>query len=429
MFLRILLASATRRRERKALAAAAIWIGVTLVVSLLALGMDAGEKMNRELRRSGANIRIEPATATLPVTLGGIRVYEPPAAYLDETALPNLKKTFWKNNVLGIVPRLASRARIGGREADLLGVWFERDLAVEGETFPTGARSVYGYWRVEGEWPREGETACLVGRDLAGELGLAPGGEVAVAGLGGPPGPGGAVTTFRVAGILAAGPPEDEAVVVSLASAQALSGAAGKISVVDVSALTTPENTLASKERLDPASLTPAEYERWACTPYPGSVARDLEKALPGSTARVVRRAAEREGAVMTRIGGLAWTLAAFAFAVTCLGVMGVIHATVIERRQEVALVRAIGALRGDVLAQFCVEGAAGGLLAGTLGGATGLALGSFLVRAVFGGEAEVHPVLFFLGPVLGLAVAWTGGVWPVRQVFAQETAQVLHGN
>ena len=71
MFYRMLIESLMRRGSRKLLAALAVWIGVTLVVALLALSLDVGDKMNRELRSFGANIKLEPASAAILVRVGG----------------------------------------------------------------------------------------------------------------------------------------------------------------------------------------------------------------------------------------------------------------------------------------------------------------------------------------------------------------------
>ena len=93
MFVRLLIKSLARRRSRKALAVLAVWIGVTLVIGLLALSLDVGDRMNRELRSFGANITLTPATAAIAVRVGGHRLaaaVEP--AYLEETDLDKLKK-------------------------------------------------------------------------------------------------------------------------------------------------------------------------------------------------------------------------------------------------------------------------------------------------------------------------------------------------
>lgn len=389
MFFRLLYESLARRRSRKLLAVLAVWIGVSLMVALLAMNLDVGDKMNRELRSFGANIKLEPASAALPVRVGG---HELAAAvnpdYLNESDLGALKSIFWVNNLLTVAPRLWTQ--VDG--VPLLGIDFKHRPA---------------HWIVEGSWPT-GPDECLLG-----------------AGVSSPP----PSLPWRVTGVLRTGGAEEGAVIASLASVQALAGLPGKISEVDISALTTPENKLTEKYRLDPQSLTPMEYDRWYCTPYPGSVAANIQEAIPGSAARVVRRVAESQGVVLTRLGGLVALLALLAAVACSLSVMGVLTSAVQERRTEVALLRAIGAQRVNVLHLFLSEAALLGLLGGALAAGTGTLLGQWLLQAVFNSEAESHRALFFMAPLLGLLIATMASALPIFRTVREETAQVLHGN
>ena len=418
MFVRLLIKSLARRRSRKALAVLAVWIGVTLVIGLLALSLDVGDKMNRELRSFGANIRLTPATAALAVRVGGHRLaaaVEP--AYLEETDLDKLKKIFWANNLLDLVPRLWVTGSAGGRIVSLLGVPLDRPGEARAGT---GAPESYGHWQVAGAWP-DAANQCLVGVDAANDLGVGPGAAIEVA-VGGHP------LTLRVAGVVSTGGPEDAAIIAPLPTVQTLAGLPGRISEVDISALTTPENELARKYRLDSRSLTPTEYERWFCTPYPGSVAADIQKAVPGSVARVVRRVSESQGAVFLRIRGLVGALALIASVACALSVMGILTSAVLERRAEMALLQSIGAHAENVLRLFLVEAALLGLAGGALATGTGTALGSWLVRVVFGSAADPHYALLLLGPLVGLLTALAAAALPALHTLRQNTAEVLHG-
>ena len=403
MFYRLLIGSLLRRGKRKLLAALAVWIGVTLVVALLALSLDVGDKMNRELRSLGANIKLEPAGAALPVRVGG---HELAAAvqpgYLQETQLVALKSIFWVNNILDVSPRLWARATVQGRDCPLLGVGLEKRPA---------------HWQLTGAWPSNPEE-CLLGVDLARALRLTGGQTIRVSNA-----------TFRISGVVATGGPEDAALIAALTTVQQLAGLEGKISEAEISALTTPENKLAEKFQLDPKALTPAEFERWYCTPYPGSVAADIQKAVPGSVARVVRRVSESQGVVLTRIQGLVLLLALLALVACTLSAMGVLTSAVLERRTEVALMRAIGAQGENILRLFLIEAGLLGLAGGALAAVTGSWLGAWLIYAVFGSQAETHAALWLLSPILGLLTALAGSALPVRHTLNQNTAEVLHGN
>ncbi len=425
MFWRILIDSLTRRMSRKALSVLAVWIGLTLVLGLLSLSLDVGDKINIELRSFGANIKVEPLASSVPVEVGGQRLTSAAGqSYLFESDVAKLKADsfFWRNNVLGIVPRLRTHGEVRGRDVNLLGVWFDRQIPTSGrEPFVTGARQVYTHWTVKGNWPKK-EKECLVGEEAAQTLKISPGDTITLRA-------GGKTSVFTVSGIVATGGKDDGAIIAALETIQTLTKLRGRISDADVSVLTTPENKLAEKYRQDPKSLTPAEYDRWYCTPYPGSVAAQIQKTIPGSAARVVRRISETQGMVFSRTKGLMALLAALTLIVCSLSVTGILTASVLERRPEVALLQAIGAQRADVLLLFLAETAVLGAAGGALAAATGPLLGKWLVSVVFGSTAELRLAVALLAPFLGLGIAWVGGLWPVWQALNQDAAQVLHGN
>lgn len=403
----------------------AVWIGLSLVVALVALNLDVRDRMNVELRSFGANIKVEPIESSIPVRIGGNEIASATeASTLSEGDIDGLGDIFWRNNILGVCGRLWTHARVDGQKLAVLGVTLDRELpSVGGATLVTGARQLYTHWAVDGEWPSAGSTReCLVGRDAAASLGVGTGDQINVTT------PGGA-TAMTVTGIVTTGGREDGAIIATLPFVQSLSGLAGRISEADISALTTPENKLAEKYNLDPKALAPAEYERWVCTPFPGSVANNIQEAIPGSAARVVRRVTETQGAVLGRIGGLMLFLAAVTLITCVLSVHGVLTSAVEERRFEMALMRAIGAHRGNILLLFLVEASILGIVGGLLAAGTGSVIGQMLSKAVFGTAPDAHPVLALLAPVLGLLIAWWGSYWTVRRVLRQDTAHVLHGS
>lgn len=419
MFVRLLIKSLIRRRSRKVLAVLAVWIGISLVIGLLALSLDVGDKMNRELRSFGANIKLTPATTAISVRVGG---HELAAAvkpdYLEEAQLDKLRGIFWSNNLLGTVPRLWVKGRVANKKISLLGVRFEQ----HGEAWVrNSAPEFYDHWQVSGNWPGAANE-CLIGLDVARELRISPGAtlEIAVADHS---------LLLRVVGVASTGEAEDAAIMVPLPTLQKLANLPGKISEADISALTTPENRLAEKFRLDPKSLTPTEYERWFCTPYPGSVAADIQKAVPGAVARVVRRVSESQGAVLLRIEGLVGLLGLLVAVACTLSVMGVLTSAVLERRTEVALLQSIGAHGENVLRLFLTEAAVLGLAGGTLAAGTGSALGRWLVQSIFGSSADPHYALLIFAPLLGLLTALAASALPTLHTLHQNTAEVLHGN
>ncbi|MBI4398597.1 MAG: FtsX-like permease family protein [Candidatus Omnitrophica bacterium] len=426
MFWRILFDSVVRRKKRKTLAVLAVWLGISLIVGLGVLCLDTGDKMNLELRSFGANIKVRSISSSIPVTVAGYELDSfKDANVLSENDFPKLKEIFWRNNITGIVPRLwvegTMKGTIDGKKIPVLGLWLSRKIPVgQGEECATGASHVYKHWKLEGRWPKEDEAACLAGSELAENYKIEIGDRLEISASKNS-------MLFTVSGIISSGGREDSAVLASLRLVQGLAGLEGKVSEADISALTTPENQLAEKYRVEPKSLTPAEYERWYCTPYPENIAREIQETIPNSTARVIRRISETQGTVLTRIQGLVFFLGLITFVSCSLSLIGILASIVSDRRSEIALFQAIGAGRAHIGALFFTEIAFLGILGGILGGLTGSWIGRQLIQAIFSSEASPHFALILLSPLLGLMVAWLGSLWPVRRALNQDTARALH--
>ena len=87
MFARLVYESFRRQKRRKALAGAAIALGVTVTTAMIGVATDIGDKINRELRTIGANLVVTPQEDTLDVEIGGVNL-KPPSdgAFLSEAA-------------------------------------------------------------------------------------------------------------------------------------------------------------------------------------------------------------------------------------------------------------------------------------------------------------------------------------------------------
>src|SRR5262249_25875542 len=145
-----------------------------------------------------------------------------------------------------------------------------------------------------------------------------------------------------------------------------------RVSRVYLRALTTPESAVYERLGKNPRDLPPAEFERWSCTPFPSSIAFELDRAVPGAEARVIRRVADTEGQVLTRITGLMTLVALLAAAASALTVTSALTTSVLERRSEIGILKALGAGAPRVLGLFLAEAATLGLLGGLLGAVAG---------------------------------------------------------
>ena len=417
MVLRLLRGALRLHPTRLALVVLSTAMGAGIAAALGSVALQAEDRIARELRSFGANIVVEPISASAP---GGAPAG---AASLAEADLQRVLTIFWRHNVVGIAPSLTAAVTavgpIGRERALLAGVWFDRHLARAegGEPLRGGVVPLFPYWTVDGRWPQANEPfAAVVGRALASRLGIRRGDRVAID-------PGSGPRSFDVVGLLATGGLEEEEILVDLAAAQSLLGRPGEISRALVSAVTVPLDGFGRRE---PAGMTRREFEKWFCTPYVTSVAKQVEEAIPGSRARPVWSLAEAEARVLSRLGILMAILAGLALAAAALAVASTFAARVLGRRTEIALLRATGASAGQVVLLLGAELLALGAVGGVLGAGLGAVLVPVLGTAVFGAPLAPGAALAPLAIGGALVVAAAGSVWPIRRALALDPAPEL---
>jgi putative ABC transport system permease protein len=434
MFLRLVADSVTRRPRQKSLTTAALSLGMAVATAALSVSLDVGDRLAREFRSLGANLLVTPQADSLPLEIGGVD-YRPvnAGAYLPEADLPKLKTIFWRNNIVGFAPILevtvqawspASKSWSSpsiAKDVSLIGTWSEHNVSLpDGGSFVTGVKKTNPWWGIAGKWFVENSNDCVVGAALARKNGVKVGDELSVSG-----GNHTHWTKLRVTGILSSGGSEENAVIVPLSIAQMLSGKPGQYRQLYVSALTKPEDDFG---RRDPKTMKPDELERWSCSPYVSSIAYSIKQVLPGADVRVIRRVAEGEGRILTRVRMLLWLVTCVSLLAAALAVGASSAASVIERRTEIGLMKALGAGSGTVGFLLAAEQ----LLLAFVGGGIGYALGIFLARVVgekiFGAAPEPSLLIFVV--IIGLAAGVTllGSAVPLRRASRYEPAPILRG-
>ena len=421
MLSRIVGRSLTRRRRRKLLGVAAVALGIAVTTAVATLSLSVGDRMARELRSFGANISVTPAADSLSVAVGGVD-YRPAGAgaFLPESSLANLRKIFWRNNIMAFAPFLYAPADVDGRRVVVIGSWFNHSLQVNpGDIFQTGLEKLHPAWKVQGDWPADGSSQCLIGAALANDLSVKPGNNLEFCGSGNPA----STMTLRVSGILHTGGEEDDEAIAPLAAVQKFTGLTGKVRRVEVSALTKPEDEFG---RSDIIRLNAADYERWYCTPYVSSIAYQIQQAIPGSEAKPVYRVAATEGKIVNSIGLLMTLLAIAALVTAALAMASMMFAIVLERRAEIGLFKALGATNGRVASIFLLEAFGVGLAGGIVGYGLGSWMASRLSLAVFGVDTGIHWVILPTALALALLVALAGSAVPLARGLKVSPVTVL---
>ncbi|PYT24586.1 MAG: ABC transporter permease [Acidobacteria bacterium] len=401
------------------MAMGAVALGSAVATAMLGAMLEVGDRVNHELRRLGANLLVTPKSASLPVEIGGIS-YQPTAT--DESIplaqIPKIKSIFWQLNITAIAPSLRAQTLLNGREIVLEGAWFERKLRVpDGSSIMTGLHVLNSAWKVQGQWisdPRADDRSAegMAGAALARRFDLQPGSTVPIFG-----------ELFKVMGIISTGSEEDDRLFVRLEVLERLTGRAGHVDAIEIGALTKPEDAFA---RRDPKRMTPAEYERWSCTPYISSIAHQIEEVLPMAVARPIRRVADNEGRVLGKVRGLMLLISLAAMATAALTVWSVMATTVLERRYEIAIMQATGAGSALIVAMLGAEIAIQGAVGGLVGALAGWELSGWVSRSVFGVEAQAPALLIPLVLVVAVAVALAGAAQPLRRALSLEPAAIL---
>ena len=448
MFLRLVADSFSRRPRHKLLTGAALALGMAVATAALSVSLDVGDRLAREFRSLGANLVVTPKADSLPLEIGGVD-YRPvnAGAYLPESDLGKLKTIFWRNNIVGFAPVLQTSVTIevlpNAPPPDItslkishplppsllrvgfVGTWAQHEVAVpDGTAYTAGVLKTNPWWHVEGRWFAEDKPECVLGSKLAKRLGLSLGSKVTAL----EERDGSDILSSRellVVGLLEDGGPEEQQIVAPLSIAQAISNKPGQYRQLYVSALTKPEDEFG---RRDPKTLAPADYERWYCTPYISSIALQIGQVLPGADVRVIRRVADGEGAILTRVRILLWVVTLASLLAAALAVGASSAASVIERRTEIGLMKALGAGSGTVGFLLAAEQ----LLLALVGGGLGYSLGIFLARLVGQKIFGAAPAFSFLvlAVIVGLAAIITllGSAIPLRRASRYEPAPILRG-
>jgi len=401
---------------------------MAVATAAISVSLDVGDRLAREFRSLGANLVVTPQADSLPLEIGGVD-YRPvnAGAYLPESDLGKLKTIFWRNNIIAFAPMLEIQAHVlpmdgNWSDTSLIGTWAEHQISLpDGGTFSTGVAKSNPWWRIDGRWFLENSKECIVGIEFAKKNGIKVGDWLSITA--------GAVTKIpspeKVVGILSSGGPEDNAVIVPLGRAQILADKTSQYRRLYVSALTKPEDDFG---RRDPKTLAPADYDRWYCTPYISSIALQISQVLPGADVRVIRRVADGEGAILTRVRTLLWLVTFASLLAAALAVGASSAASVIERRTEIGLMKALGAGSGTVGFLLVAEQ----LLLALLGGGLGYSLGILLARLVGQKIFGVAPEFSFLvlSVIIGLAAVVTllGSAIPLRRASRYEPAPILRG-
>ncbi len=409
MLFRILKNSFLKRPKAVLLVFLSIAMGAAVATAFLGIAGEISHKMALELRSYGANILLEPSA----VEGGG---------FLREEDLPKIKTVFWKYNITGFNPYLFGIAEFSAGTRKERGVvsgsWFTKQLEVPGEEMSVqGIKGIAPWWEVQGRWPEDADEA-IIGAALARRLNVSPGGDVTAAARG-------QNQKFRIVGVVTTGGYEEEQLFAPLVTVQSLLQQQGKVSRVQVSALTVPMDDFGKK---DPSTMSKEEYEKWYCTAYVTSVAKNVEEVMAGSRAKPIWQIASAEGALLKKLNGVMLFLTILALCASATAVSTSLMASMAERSKEIALMKAVGADRFQIGAIFIGEILIISFAGGIIGYFLGDQLAGIISRTVFNSAVTSPLWLFPTAIISAFMVALAGSIAPLRRALIIEPVRVLKG-
>lgn len=390
MLFRILRKSISKRKSKIAIAVIAVVVGISVITALVNVSFGVREKIGNKARAYGANILLVPKTESIPIVVSDIEYGSVSEQnYIDENDLSKIETIEEHKRILGYAPYLYGIVRIGEQKAVLTGTWLDQ------------VKKISPWWEVEGSWieNRTDYTNSMLGISIAQKLNLSIG------------------NTFTIAyndtknetsyllyivGIVNTGGSEDNQIFVTLDFAQEITKRPDKVSSVQVSAL---------------CHDCPTEI-----------VAAQIEEKIPNIEAKSVKQAVMAEMSILNAVEQLMFLVAAIALLTSALGVMMTMTTSVIERKREIGLMKALGAENKKIAFLFLSESVFIGVLGGLLGYGTGIMLAELIAKNVFGTQVSLEFIVFPVALSIAVGISALASVLPVKRAISIEPAVVLRG-
>lgn len=345
----IALANLRRRKGKAAFLVAGIAIGIGTAVALFTLSGSIRDEIGSQMDRFGANIVILPHVNTVSLDYGGVAVsgvsYD--VHQLRDADAAAVLTIPYRKRLSVVAPKLLTKLAVNGQESLVVGVDFARELRLK------------RWWQIGGERPAQANDV-LVGYEVARGLGLMSvesrsdntahhtvtqeqikpaKTDITIAGR-----------RYRLSGIIhQTGGPEDRAVFMGLPEAQRLSGRAGELSLIEVSAL---------------CKDCPVE-----------DIVAQINKQLPNARASAIQQAVKARTETVERLTRFSAAVSAVVLAIGGLMIFTTMMGSVVERTREIGVLRAVGFRRQHIASVLLIEITIISILGGLLGALSGVAV------------------------------------------------------
>ncbi len=306
---------------------------------------------------------------------GNIIISPKDAGYLDSEVLNSIRKLTSVEDISG---QVYGSALVNGHSLELLGI----DIAqIKGKG-----------WRLFGQWPQSnGE--MIAGINLRDILKIQENKIVLIENSG-------RKKEFVVKGFIEKGGSEDSAVIVSIPDAWELLGINGMLSAVIV-------RSAAGKADI---------------------AVKEIGALLQDASVRTLRQVAVAEESLLTKIQLLMILVTVVVLSAAAISVGSTMGANVLERREEIGLMKALGAARRQIGLFYHTEALLVGFSGGTAGFILGYVSSQAISRAAFDSFIGMPWYLPFLSLITGVLISILASHFPVRNAMSYNPAVILRG-
>jgi len=361
-----------RRRVKMLLIIIGIAIGIATVVTLFSLTTAMHNKITNDLEKMGTKLLLTPQSEKISFTYGGIIVAQDVAfdiKTISKNVLSLLEAKAEELNIKYIVPKNVQTVELEGKPNLLVGM----DINIEFMAKP--------WLKVKGDLPGQ-EKQILLGNNLAGQMAKDPGDTVLINNQ-----------ELIVSGVLnETGQQEDNIILAPLALAEELSGNS-TLSLVEITLDTNP-NTNAD--------------------------INNLKAIIPGVKVTTVQDVMESRKEVIKRYEKFAFIVSIIVLVILVLIVLTTMLGAVNERIREIAIFRAIGFSKKDILHILFFEAT----LVCILGGLIGYILGVITAKGaapkvetdlLINWNPLLAAIMLAVTIIVGLLAGWLPAVKAIR--------------
>ena len=350
-----------------------ILLGACVCAAFVNVYLDIDSKVSRELKTYGANMIFAPKDMAT-------------SDDMSEKTYNEMIAKVPKDKLLGESGYLFAQANIGPTNAIVMGTKFSNLKKVKPFLDVRDGTMI----NVDFD-----DKNVLIGVDLARQAGFKAGDDIEIRAIGS-----NESINVKIKGVVASGDKEDALLITSLSLAQKISNKAGKINYAEAV-------VLGNFDEITSLAKTISNEE---------------------IAAKPVAKVSKSEGYILEKIELLMALVSLVILLITSMCVNTTLSAILLSRSKEIALLRAIGASKKDVLKLFGFETFVTALISALVGAFLGYLLAQILGYAIFDSSIDFRILSIPVDVIISLLFAAIAAFYPIKRALNNKMADTLRG-